>query len=221
MAKELVKICGMRKLILLLLLALILSYLFSRECFDVVMTFLTITSFDASNMQSTSSTRVEDESDFGEWDRRLKKLTIRRIESKTLHVSSIDTHWRKEGINWYANGYLYTGVKYVLYYEKYCFIRDSGTKYHMHLTDVTTGVHRKFIVLFPYVSTGNIFITYFHHAHFDLFSRSSRLQIALYTEVHEETGSCETSTRRIANYSGVLISPSMICRFRKDRLNVA
>jgi hypothetical protein len=135
-------------------------------------------------------------------------------------VPSIDCHWRKDGINWYANDYLYMAVKYVLYYEKYCFTREFGTKYNMHLADVTAGVHRKFSISFPYIP-GNIITTYFHHAHFDLFSRSSRLQIALYTEVHKETCSCETSTRRIANYSGILVSPSMICRFRKDRLNVA
>ena len=218
MVKELVKICGIRNLILLLLLGLILSYLFSHDkCFDVVMAFLTTIPVDV-NMQPP--TRVEDELDFGEWEHRLKKLAIRRTESKIIHVPNVDCHWRKDGINWYANDYLYMRVKYVLYYENYCFIRDSGTKYNMQLVDIMAGVHRKFNILFPYIP-GNVITTYFHHAHFDSFSRSSRLQISLYAEVHKETCPCETSMRRIANYSGVLVSPSMICRFRKDRLNVA
>jgi hypothetical protein len=111
-------------------------------------------------------------------------------------------------------------VKYVLYYENYCFIRGFGTEYKMQLVNVMSGVHRKFDVLYPYVP-GNRIVTYFHHAYFDLFARSSRLQIALYAEVHLETNSCEISTRCVANYSGVLVSPSLICRFRKDILNVA
>jgi hypothetical protein len=90
----------------------------------------------------------------------------------------------------------------------------------MQLVDIMAGVHRKFNILFPYIP-GNVITTYFHHADFDLFSRSSRLQISLYAEVDKETCPCEISMRRIANYSGVLVSPSLICRFRKDRLNVA
>ena len=219
MVKELVKMCGIRNLILLLLLGLILSYLFSYDkCFDVVMDFLMTTSVGlSSNMQPTMGV---DETDFGEWENKLKKLALRRVENKIIHVPSVNCHWRLDGINWYTGDYLYMRMKYVLYYENYYFIRDSGTKYKMALIDIMAGVHRKFDILFPYVP-GSRIITYFHHAHFDLFSRSSRLQIALYAEVHLETNSCEISMRRIANYSGVLVSPSLIDRFRRDKLNVA
>ena len=218
--KELVKMCGIRNLILLLLLGLILSYLFSYDkCFDVVMAFLMTMPVDVPlNMETP--TCVDDESDFGEWENKIKKLAIYRVRNKTISVPSVNCHWRLDGINWYANDYLHMGVKYVLYYENYCFIRNSGTKYKIQLVNIMAGVHRKFDILFPYVP-GIIISTYFHHNHFDSFSRSSRLQIALYAEVHLETIACEISMRRIVNYSGVLVSPSLICRFRKDRLNVA
>jgi hypothetical protein len=219
MARELIKMGGIRNLILLLLLGLVLSYLFSHDkCFDVVMAFLTTIPVDANlNMQPT---RAEDESDFGEWEDRLKKLALCRVEKKVIRVPSVNCHWRAGDISWYAENYLYMHVKYVLYYDKYCFIRDSGTKYAMRLTNIMAGVHRKFDLFFSYIP-GNVITTYFHHAYFDLFVRSSKLQVALYTEVHNEICSCETSMRRIANYSGVLVSPSLICRLRKDTLKVA
>jgi hypothetical protein len=221
MAGELVKMCGIRNLILLLLLGLILSYLFSHDkCFDVVMDFLimTIPVDVPSNM--ASPTRVEDELDFGEWENKIKKLARRRVENKTIYVPSVNCHWRVDGIDLYANDYFYMRIKYVLYYEGYCFIRNSGTKYNMQLVDIMAGVHRKFDILFLYVA-GIRIITYFHHNHFDLFARSSRLNSVLYEEVYLETNCCELSMRRIVNYSGVLVSPSLICRLRKDRLNVA
>ena len=219
MARELVKMCGIRNLILLLILGLVLSYLFSHDkCFDVVMAFLTTIPVDANlNMQPT---RAEDESDFGEWEDRLKKLALCRVKKKVIRVPSVNCHWRAGDISWYAGNYLYVHIKYVLYYDKYCFIRDSGTKYSMRLSDMA-GVHRKFDTVFPY-NPDRVITTYFHYGHFDLFVRSSKLQTALHTEVHKEIDSCcETSMRRIANYSGVLVSPSLICRLRKDALNIA
>ena len=218
MGKELVKLCGIRNLILLLLLGLTVSYLFSHDkCFDVVMAFLTTVPVDVP--LDSAPTRM-DECDFGEWENKIKKLSLHRTRNKTISVPSVNCHWRAASINWYANGYFYMRVKYVLYYENYCFMRNSGTKYKMQLVNVMTGVHRKFDILFPYIP-GNRIVTYFHHAHFDFFVRSSRLQIALYAEVHLETNTCEISMRCIANYSGVLVSPSLIRRLRKDVLNVA
>ena len=65
MVKELVKLCGIRNLILLLLLGLMLSYLFSHDkCFDVVMAFLITVPVDVPLSMETP-TRV-DESDLGE-----------------------------------------------------------------------------------------------------------------------------------------------------------
>jgi hypothetical protein len=218
MGKELVKLCGIRNLILLLLIGLMLSYLFSHnKCFDVVMAFLITVPVDVPLSMETP-TRI-DECDFGEWENKIKKLSLYRTRNKTISVPSVNCHWRADSINWYANDYLYMRVKYVLYYENYWFIRDSGTKYKMQLVNVMSGVHRKFDILYPYIP-GNRIVTYFHHAHFDLFARSSRLQIALYAEVHIETNSCEISMQCIANYSGVLVSPSLIHRLRKDALNV-
>ena len=218
MGKELVKLCGIRNLILLLLLGLTVSYLFSHDkCFDVVMAFLTTVPVDVP--LDSAPTRM-DECDFGEWENKIKKLSLHRTRNKTISVPNVNCHWRAASINWYANGYFYMRVKYVLYYENYCFMRNSGTKYKMQLVNVMTGVHRKFDILFPYIP-GNRIVTYFHHAHFDFFVRSSRLQIALYAEVHLETNTCEISMRCIANYSGVLVSPSLIRRLRKDVLNVA
>ena len=219
MGKELVKICGIRNLILLLLLGLTLSYLFSHDkCFDVVMAFLITVPVDVP-LGGKTPTRM-DECDFGEWENKIKKLSLYRTRNKTISVPSVNCHWRADSINWYANGYFYMRVKYVLYYENYCFVRDFGTEYKMQLVNVMTGVHRKFDILFPYI-LGNRIVTYFHHAHFDFFVRSSRLQIALYAEVHLETNTCEISMQCIANYSGVLVSPSLIRRLRKDVLNVA
>ena len=193
--------------------------MFSHDkCFDVVMAFLTTIPVDVNlNMQPTTA---EDESDFGEWENRLKKLARCRVENKVICVPSVNCHWRASDISWYAGDYLYAHVKYVLYYDRYCFICDSGTKYAMRLTDVMSGVYYKFDIRFPYIP-GNVISTYFHHGYFDLFTRSSKLQVALYREVHEEICPCEISMQRIADYSGVLVSPSLICRLRKDTLNVA
>jgi hypothetical protein len=196
------------------MLSLVLSYLFSYDkCFDVVMDFLMTATADASlNMQPT---RIDEEANLGEWETRIKKLAIRSVENKIIHVPSVNCHWRLDGIDWYADGYLYKRIKYVLYFEDNFFIRGWGTDYRIALVDITAGVYRKFEIRLPSIPGGRTF-TYFQHTHFDLFARSQRLQSSLYTAVHLETDTHQTSMRRIANYSGVLVSPTLIHRFRLD-----
>jgi hypothetical protein len=177
------------------------------------MDFLMTASVDvSSNMQPP--TRV-DEADFGEWEKRIKKLAIRSVENKIIYLPSVNCHWRLDGIDWYAGVFLYKRIKYVLYFEDYFFIRAWGTDYRITLVNITAGVHRKFELFLPSIPGGRT-INYFRHTHFDLFARSQKLQAALYIEVHLATNTCQTSVRRIADYSGVLVSPRLIHRFRLD-----
>ena len=211
--KELFKICGVRNMILLLLLSLILSYLFSYDkCFDVVMDFLISASVDvSSNMQPT---RI-DEADLGEWEKRIKELAIRSVKNKIIYLPSVNCHWRLDGIDWYADGYYYKRIKYVLYYDDYFFVRNWRTDYKLALVDITAGGFHKFEITLPCVPGGQV-LNYFQHTHFDLYIRSKRLQAALYVAVQLEKSSCQFCVRRIADYSGVLVSLLLIQRFRKD-----
>jgi hypothetical protein len=177
------------------------------------MDFLMTASVDvSSNMQSP--TRI-DEADFGEWEKRIRELATRSVRNKIIYLPSVNCHWRLDGIDWYADGYYYKRIKYVLYFEDYFFVRGWGTDYKITLVDITAGVHRKFEIFLPSIPGGRT-LNYFQHNHFDLFVRSQKLQAALYIEVHLATTSCQTSVRRIADYSGVLVSPGLLYRFRQD-----
>ena len=214
MMKELFKICGIRNMILLLLLSLILSYLFSYDqCFDVVMDFLMSASVDLSSTMQQSPTRIE--ADLGEWEKRIRELATRSVKNKIIYLRTVNCHWRLDGIDWYADDHFYKRIKYVLYYEDFFSVRGWCTQYNLVLVDITTSRFEKFETALPCVPGGRIF-NYFPHTHFDLFIRSQQLQAALHIAVQVEKTSCQFSVRRIVDYSGVLVSPLLIQRFRKD-----
>ena len=76
---EFLRRCGIRNMILLLLMGLILSYLFSCDkCIDVVMDFIISTSFDLPPaMQSSTMTEEED---CGECEKHIYDLATRHIK---------------------------------------------------------------------------------------------------------------------------------------------
>ena len=130
---KLFRYCGMRNMIILLLVSLMLAYLFSYDrWFSVVMGF-------CMNVV-TSSTMLSQpvNEDLGEWEIKIRKLSRLR--------------WRLDGIDWYSNDYFFKRLKYVLYYEEYSNLLGSRNMlYKIVLTDITSGGFRKFSMIIPVV----------------------------------------------------------------------
>jgi hypothetical protein len=176
------------------------------------MDFLMSTSFDLPTAMQ-SSTRIEE--DCGEWGKKFNELATRNIKNKIIYLKSVNCHWRLEGIDWYCDDYYYKRIKYVLYYESYEFVRFC-TDYKIVLVDITTSWFSKRMISLPRVPGGKI-LNYFEHSFFDLPIRSKKLQAALYVAVQiETTPPSQYCVRYIADQSGVLVSPLLIQRFRKD-----
>jgi hypothetical protein len=177
------------------------------------MDFLMSASVDLSSTMQQSPTRIE--ADLGEWEKRIRELATRSVKNKIIYLRTVNCHWRLDGIDWYADGHFYKRIKYVLYYEDFFTVRGWNTVYKLVLVDITTSYFHKFEITLPCVPGGRI-LNYFQHTYFDLFIRSQQLQAALYIAVQIEKTSCQFCVRRIADYSGVLVSPLLIQRFRKD-----
>ena len=135
-------------------------------------------------------------------------------------MKSVICSWRWDGIDWYTNDYYFKRLKYVLYYDEYFCLRGSRNAcYRLSLVDITSSCFRKFSITLPRIPSSRVF-TFFSHEHFDEQTRSKQLQAALYVTVYKETYSCVHAMKYIADYSGVLVSPRMIYRFRRNSMGM-
>jgi hypothetical protein len=209
---KLFRYCGMRNMIILLLISLMLAYLFSYDrWFSVVMGFCmnAVTS-------STMLAQPVDE-DLGEWEIKIRKLSLLRCEKKKKFLKSVNCFWRLDGIDWYSNDYFFKRLKYVLYYEEYFALLGSRNMcYKLVLADITSSCCRKFSMIIPVVTNSQVLV-FFSHENFDEPTRSKRLQASLYVTLYKAPQtSCVYAMKYIADYSGVLVSPRMIFRLRRN-----
>jgi hypothetical protein len=203
--------CGMRNMIILLLISLVLAYLFSYvRWFNVVMGFC-MNTFASSTMLSTPI-----DEGLGEWEGKIKGLAIHGVKNKKAFVKSANCSWRWDGIDWYNSDYYFKRLKYVLYYDEYfCLLSSRNAVYRLALVDITSSHFRKFSITLPRVADSPI-LTFFSHEHFDHPTRSKQLQAGIYVSIYKETYSCIQAMKYIADYSGVLVSPMIIYRFRRN-----
>ena len=209
---KLFRYCGMRNMIILLLISLMLAYLFSYDrWFSVVMGFCmnAVTS-------STMLSQPVDE-DLGEWEMKIRELASYNVRKKKIFLKSVNCFWRLDGVDWYSNDYFFKRLKYVLYYKEYFNILGSRNAcYKVVLGDITSGCIRKFSMIIPCVMNSRV-LTFFSHEHFDQPIRSKQLQASLYVSIYKSAQySCEHAMKYIADYSGVLVSPRMIFRLRMN-----
>jgi hypothetical protein len=133
------------------------------------MDFLMTASVDLSSKMQPP-TRINDEVDLGEWEKRIRKLATRK--NRTIYLPpSVNCHWRLKGIDWYADGHFYKRIKYVLYYDDYFCIKSYRTDYKLVLVDITSGIFERFETTSPCAPGGRI-LNYFPHTYFDLYIRS-------------------------------------------------
>ena len=210
---KLFRYCGMRNMIILLLISVMLAYLFSYDrWFSVVMGFCmnAVTS-------STMLSQPVDE-DLGEWERKIRVLSHLRCEKRKKFIKSVNCFWRLDGIDWYSNDHFFKRLKNVLYYKEYVNVPGSRkVRYKLVLSDLTTGGFRKFYMTVPCVKNSRV-LNFFSHEHFDLRIRSQRVQASLYVVIYKlgYEYSCEYAMKYIADYTGVLVSPALIRRLRMN-----
>ena len=209
---KLFRYCGMRNMIILLLISLMLAYLFSYDrWFSVVMGFCmnAVTS-------STMLSQPVDE-DLGEWEMKIRELASCNVKKKKKILKSVNCLWRWDGIDWYSNDYFFKRLKYVLYYEEYSNLLGSrNVCYKVVLVDITSSCFRKFSMIIPVVMNSQVLV-FFAHENFDEPTRSKQLQASLYVTLYKSLQySCVHAMKYIADYSGVLVSPRMIFRLRAN-----
>lgn len=208
---EFLRKCGIRNMIIILLISLILSYLLSYDrWFNVVMRFCMSTIV---NLPPTMQPTRTDEN-LGEWVEKIRVLASSGVQHKRAYVQSANCSWRLDGIDWYTDDHYYKRIKYVLYCDEYfCRYGSRHALYRLSLVDITSSSFCKFSMTLPCIRLSRVF-NFFSHEHFDVETRSKQLQASLYVSVYKESSSCVYSMIQIADYSGVLVSPLLIHRFR-------
>ena len=209
---KLFRYCGMRNMIILLLVSLMLAYLFSYDRWISVVMGFCMNAVTSSTMLS----QPVDE-DLGEWEIKIRKLSRLRCEKKKNFLKSVNCLWRLDGIDWYSNDFFFKRLKYVLYYEEYSNLSGSrNMHYKVVLVDITSGGFRKFSMIIPVVRNHKVRV-FFAHENFDEPTRSKLLQAALFVTLYKAPQtSCVYAMKYIADYSGVLVSPRMIFRLRAN-----
>jgi hypothetical protein len=204
----------MWNMIIILVISLILSYLFSYDgWFDVIMRF----GMGALDHSFTIMQPTRTDENLGEWVERLRALASYGIVNKRIYVQNTNCAWRLDGVDWYADDHFYKCIKYVLYCEEYSYYHGYyNVIYKLSLVDITSNTFCKFDAVLPCVRDSRIF-TFFSHDHFDVRTRSRALQALLYLSVYKNHAiSCVSEMTGIADYTGVLISPLFLLRLRRN-----
>jgi hypothetical protein len=143
-------------------------------------------------------------------DKCVHKLAVHSVFTKTLFLR---TH--KRTVDWYCKDYCYQCLKYVLYYES--FKKEVlSTRYNLILVDIVESDFTQLQICIPTICGGRILL-YFREEILDTRNRQAMLESPLYvyTQIDRHIHAVQV-VRKIAEETGILVSPRFIYYLRKD-----